>query len=83
MKTCIKKGEFNVHGKRILIGRNHIKIRLATIDDIEQLTNLRIIQQHEDWGSEYIDYDNNFYNRTYDALEDLYFGKMTYHHQKV
>ena len=60
-----------MRGKRILIGRNCINIRLAILDDIEQLVNLRILQQHEDWGSEYIDYDSNFYNRTFDVLEDF------------
>lgn len=60
-----------MHGKRILIGKNCIEIRLATLEDTDQLTNLRILQQHEDWGSEYIDYDGNFYNRTFAALEDF------------
>ena len=60
-----------MRGKRILVGRNYINIRLAILDDIEQLVNLRILQQHEDWGSEYIDYDSNFYNRTFDVLKDF------------
>lgn len=60
-----------MRGRRLLIGRNNINIRLATMDDIEQLVNLRILQQQEDWGSEYIDYDGDFYNRTLNALDDF------------
>lgn len=60
-----------MHGKRILIDRNNINIRLATLNDIEQLVDLRILQQHEDWGSEYVDHDNDFYNRTLDVLDDF------------
>lgn len=60
-----------MRGRRLLIGRNDINIRLATIGDIEQLINLRILQQQEDWGSEYIDYDGDFYNRTLNALNDF------------
>ena len=61
----------NMRGRGILIGRNNINIRLATIDDVEQLVNLRIQQQHEVWGSEYADYDNDFNNRTLGCLDDL------------
>ena len=60
-----------MYGRRILIGRNYINIRTATIDDIQQLVSLRILQQHDDWGSEYIDYDCNFYARTSNALSDF------------
>lgn len=61
----------DTYGRRILIGRNFINIRLATIDDIQQLVNLRILQQHDDWGSEYVDYDGKFYTRTLNALKDF------------
>lgn len=71
MRICFYERVISMRGKRILIGRNCINIRLATLDDIEQLTNLRILQQHEDWGSEYTDYDSNFYNRTLNALDDF------------
>lgn len=60
-----------MYGRRILIGRNFINIRVATIDDIQQLVNLRILQQRDDWGSEYINYDCNFYARTSNALSDF------------
>lgn len=56
--------------KRILIGKN-INIRLATIDDIDQLINLRLLQQHEDWGSDYTDVNNDFYKRTLNSLFDF------------
>lgn len=60
-----------MYGRRILNGRNSINIRVATINDIQQLVDLRILQQHDDWGSEYIDYDGNFYARTLNALSDF------------
>ena len=60
-----------MYGRRILIGRNYINIRAATINDIQQLADLRILQQHDDWGSEYIDYDGNFYARTTNELSDF------------
>ena len=60
-----------MYGRRILIGRDSINIRLATIDDIRQLVNLRILQQRDDWGSEYVDYDGKFYTRTLNALNDF------------
>lgn len=60
-----------MYGRRILIGRNYINIRAATINDIQQLADLRILQQHDDWSSEYIDYDGNFYARTTNALSDF------------
>lgn len=53
-----------MRGKRILIGRNKISIRTANEDDIEKISDLRVLQQHDDWGSDYPNNDNDFYNRT-------------------
>ena len=60
-----------MRGRRLLIGRNNINIRLATIDDINQLADMRISQQIEDWGADYADHDGDFYNRTIHALDDF------------
>lgn len=57
-----------MRGRRIQIGRDKLNIRLANKDDVEELTNLRILQQHEDWETDYFDYDNNFYHRTFNAM---------------
>lgn len=60
-----------MRGRRLLIGRNSVNVRLATIDDINQLADLRMLQQREDWGGDYEDYDGNFYNRTVSALKQF------------
>lgn len=60
-----------MRGRRLLIGRNSVNVRLATIDDINQLADLRMLQQREDWGTDYEDYDGNFYNRTVSALKQF------------
>ena len=44
------------------------QIRIADANDIKELVNIRILQQHEDWEDEYFDFDNNLYNRTLDAM---------------
>ena len=60
-----------MRGKRILIGRNGISVRFANTLDKEQLADLRVLQQHDDWGTDYSDYDSQFYNRTLNGLEDF------------
>ena len=60
-----------MRGRRLLIGRNGVNVRLATIDDIKQLADIRMLQQHEDWGSDCVYRDNDFYNRTVHALDDF------------
>lgn len=46
-------------------------IRVANKNDIERLAELRLLQQYEDWGSEYHDYDKHFYERTIMFLQDI------------
>lgn len=50
---------------------NSFEIRKAVLDDLEELTQLRFLQQHDDWGADYEDIDNNFYNRTFVAFKNL------------
>lgn len=57
-----------MRGKRIQVGRHKLNIRLANENDVKELTELRVLQQHEDWTVDYFDYDNNFYHRTFNAM---------------
>lgn len=48
-----------------------IRFRKATYKDLNKLTELRILQQIDDWGSEYSDMNNDFYDRTLKSLGEL------------
>ena len=50
---------------------NSFVIRKAVLNDLEELTQLRFLQQHDDWGADYEDIDNNFYNRTFVAFKNF------------
>lgn len=60
-----------MRSKKVTVVRDKVNIRIATLDDIKQLVNLRILEQRGKWGSEYNDFDNNFYSRTLNALKDF------------